>query len=72
MTRRPSHELFETWVQYAKTLAQSLDGEARENLQNSLLGQIRDVAEANGGLFGLGSDSHSEKSIIERVEQALA
>lgn len=72
LTQRPSHELFETWVQYARTLAQSLDGEARENFQKSLVKQVRDVAEANGGLFGLGSISHNEKTIISRVEEALA
>ena len=72
LTRRPSHELFETWVEYAKTLAQSLDGESRENFQKTLVGQVRDVAEANGGLFGFGSISHGEKAIIQRVEQALA
>jgi hypothetical protein len=72
LSRRPSHELFETWVEYAKSLAQSLDGESRENFQKTLVAQVRDVAEANGGLFGLGSISHNEKTIINRVEEALA
>ncbi|MGN6546420.1 MAG: hypothetical protein ACTHK7_15305 [Aureliella sp.] len=72
LTQRPSHELFETWVEYAKTLAMSLDGEARQTFQKSLVRQVRDVAEANGGLFGFGSISHNEQNIINRVEQALA
>lgn len=72
LTQRPSHELFETWIDYAKTLAQSLDGESRENLQRAILTQVRGVAEASGGLFGFGSVSPSEKKIIERIEAALA
>lgn len=72
LAQRPSHELFDTWTQYAKSLSASLDGESRANLQESLVAQVRDVAEAAGGLFGFGSISPSERALIERVEQTLA
>ncbi|MGN6135280.1 MAG: hypothetical protein ACTHOU_12325 [Aureliella sp.] len=72
LAQRPSHELFETWVEYAKALALSLDGESRANFQRAIVAQVRDVAEASGGLFGLGSISPAEHKIIDRVEAALA
>ena len=72
LSQRPSHELFETWVEYAKTLAQSLDGESRENLQRTIVSQARSVAEASGGLLRFGSVSPTEKKVIERIETALA
>jgi hypothetical protein len=72
LAQRPPLELFETWVEYAKTLALSLDGEARENLQRTIVAQARSVAEANGGLLRFGSISPIEKKIIERIEAALA
>ena len=72
LAQRPSHELFDTWVEYAKSLAQSLDGEARQNLQRTIVAQARTVAEASGGLLRFGSVSPTEKKIIERIEAALA
>lgn len=72
LTERPSIELFETWLEYAKTLAMSLDVEARENLRTTLVEQVRNVAAANGGLFGYGSISPTEQRLLERIETALA
>ena len=72
LARRPPLDLFDTWVEYAKTLSQSLDGEARQNLRKNVLAQVRDVAEANGGILRFGSVSPTEKKMIERIEAALA
>jgi hypothetical protein len=72
LTERPPVGLFETWSEYAKTLAQSLNGEARENLKNSLVDQVRSVAAANGGLFGYGSISPTEQKLIDKVSEALS
>lgn len=72
LANRPTVELFETWVEYAKSLALSLDGESRENFRKTLVNQVREVAAASGGLFGFSSISPTEKKIIERIDQALA
>jgi hypothetical protein len=72
LNKRPPAELFDTWIQYAKSLAMSLDGESRENLQMTLLHQVREIATASGGLFGFGSISPAEQKIINAVEEALA
>lgn len=70
--QRPPQELFETWIEYAKALCLLLDGESRENLQRTIVAQVRSVAEANGGLLRFGSISPTEKKVMERVEAALA
>lgn len=72
LTRRPPLDLFDTWVEYAQSLARSLDGESRENLQVTMVHQVRDIATASGGLFGFGSVSPSEQKVIDAVEEALA
>ena len=72
LAKRPPLDLFETWIEYARTLSQSLDGEARENLRKNIMAQVRDVAEASGGILRFGSVSPTEKKMIERIESALA
>lgn len=72
LNKRPPVELFETWIQYAKSLAMSLDGESRENLQITLVHQVRSIATASGGMFGFGSISPAEQKIIQAVEDALS
>ena len=72
LNTRPPVELFETWIQYAKALSMSLDGESRENLQMTMVHQVRSIATASGGMFGFGSISPAEQKIIQAVEDALS
>jgi uncharacterized membrane protein YebE (DUF533 family) len=72
LSKRPPQDLLDTWVEYARNLSQSLDGEARKNFQRTLVQQVQAIAEANGGLFGLGSISPAEHKVVELVRQTLA
>ncbi|MCC6511058.1 MAG: hypothetical protein IT423_18295, partial [Pirellulaceae bacterium] len=72
LVQRPPEELFQTWVEYAQSLCRSLDGESRENLQTTLVHQVRSIATASGGMFGFGSISPTEQKVIDAVEEALA
>lgn len=72
LTVRPSTELFDTWVQYAQSLSQSLDQTSRKELSKSMVAQVQSVAAANGGLFGYGSISPTEQKLLDRVAAALA
>lgn len=69
--RRPSPELLDAWCDYARALSQSLDGPHRATLKQEVLQQVKNVAEAAGGVLGFGSVSQSEKAVIQRIEQAL-
>ncbi len=72
LEQRPPQDLFDTWLEYARDLSMSLDGETRENFQNSVVSQVRNIASANGGLFGFGSVSPAEQKVIEQVEKAFS
>lgn len=68
---RPPAELFETWCEYARALANSLAEEHRQTLLNEMLQQVKSVATAAGGVLGFGSISTSEQAIIDRVVESL-
>lgn len=72
LANRPPVDLFETWIEYARSLSASLDGPARSQLKHEMVGQVRAVAEAAGGILGMGSTSPNEKAVIKQVEQALS
>ncbi len=72
LQNRPSNELFETWVEYARSLSGSLTGDLKAQLQREVSQQVREVAEAAGGFLGVASISSNEKALIQRIEQALS
>ncbi len=72
LLNRPSNELFETWIEYARSLSQSLAGELKSQLKREVTQQVRDVAEAAGGFLGLASISANEQALIQRIEKALS
>lgn len=71
-TKRPSDELLDTWCEYSKALCGTLNEEHRETLRSQIMHSIKDVAHADGGLLGFGSESPGEKAAIARIEAALA
>lgn len=71
-THRPGEELLDAWCEYATALIASLAEPHRAALKKEILGQVQAVAEAAGGILGLGSVSPSEKITIERIEKALS
>lgn len=69
---RPGAELFDTWCEYARALADSLGEEHRQSLLNEMMQQVKSVATAAGGVLGFGSISSSEQAVIDRVSKALS
>jgi hypothetical protein len=54
-------------------LAATLDADAREALKADLLGRARTVADAAGGILGLGNRiSKAEQDRLTALEQAFA
>jgi len=72
LSKRPSAELLDAWCHYSRSLSASLNGETRAVFRKEVVEQVQVVARSAGGVLGFGSISSSEKSIIDRVEQALA
>ena len=72
LSNRPDRQLLVAWKDYVKALAASLDAGALAALRSDLLGRARAVAEAAGGVLGLGSKiSKAEEGVLRDLEQAF-
>ena len=68
----PAGALMDTWEGFVESLRAQVTPETFAALAGNVVGQPRQVAEAAGGILGLGSVSHAEAEAIARVEAALA
>ena len=65
----PGAQLFATWGAYVVGLAAQLSPPVRTAMRAEIAERARKVAEAAGGILGIGSVSESEKRALDRVEQ---
>lgn len=72
LKNKPEDKLLEVWKEYVATLSLKLDEPSRATLKEGLLGRARTVAEAAGGILGLGNKvSKSEQAVLDELEQAF-
>lgn len=72
LERAPPAALFDTWAAYVHAVVAKLDPAQRADLRTHLLGDLRSVAEASGGFFGLGRTiSDAEARMLARLEAAF-
>jgi hypothetical protein len=74
LTHKPSSELLDAWTVYINGLCEQLDKEEKNNFKSSIMDNAKKVAEASGGLLGLGIGnkiSKSEKEMLDRLEKAF-
>jgi hypothetical protein len=72
LTRRPDGRLMESWGAYIVEICGSLGLSQRENLCKEIVGRARGVAEATGGLLGLGNRvGPEEKTVLADLERAF-
>jgi hypothetical protein len=72
LQHRPAPHLFQAWQHYLAGLLPQMGPDERASLRSELLRRARLVAEAAGGLLGLGKISASEAAALERLEKALS
>jgi hypothetical protein len=73
LTEKPGSQMLEAWKHYVSTLCQALDAQAAETLKHDLLDRAHAVAEATGGILGLGNRvSKEEKHVLDQMEQAFS
>lgn len=72
LERRPEPALFASWGAYAVELANKLDPLERAELRRNVLERAHKVAEAAGGLLGLGAVSEAEKKVLAELEKPFA
>ena len=72
LQQKPDKKLTGVWYDYISALCQILSPEAKAELYEDLLGRTRAVAEATGGLLGLGSKiSKSEQAVLDELARAF-
>lgn len=68
---RPAPELLDAWRDYLRAVLPALDAEQRRDLETTLLGRARAVAEAAGGFLGIGSVSKAEETVLAALAAAF-
>ena len=69
---RPAPELLHTWVDYIRALCVELTDEQRRRLAEKIVGRARAVAQAAGGLLGVGPRvSAQEGAMLAELERAF-
>lgn len=68
---KPDLELLASWKDYVAALAERLDPEAYERVRDNLLKRARKVAEAAGGLLGVGRISAAEEKKLAELAAAF-
>ncbi len=69
---KPPAALENAWSNYVKALVEGMKAEDKALLKNELLGKARSVAEASGGILGMGSKiSKAEGDALKKLEAAF-
>jgi len=68
---RPGPNLMKLWQNYTRALMTVLPPETGESIKQTVLKHARAVAEAAGGVVGLGRISSAEAKILRTLEEAF-
>lgn len=71
LINRPSRELWKLWKAYAGELHRALPPSTADKLANRLHRQCSDVANASGGLLGVGKICDAEQQILDEIAETL-
>jgi hypothetical protein len=71
LKNKPDPALLKAWQQYIQTLCKELNAHERKALRDEVLADARSVAEAAGGVLGLGRVSAEEKAMLKTLEEAF-
>jgi len=65
---KPENQLFTSWNVYVEGLCNELSANQIVDFKNDVLARAKAVAEASGGILGIGKVSKSEKLVLEKLE----
>lgn len=63
--------LLRAWLDYTKTLCRGMSDDSKAKLHSRVIGRARAVAEAAGGLLGIGAISSEEHEVLRLLESAF-
>lgn len=68
LDQRPAPRFFDAWTHLVHGLCEHLNSKEVAQLRTTLVDRARSVAEASGGVLGLGKVSASEAAMIKKLE----
>lgn len=71
LNTKPQAELLQSWKSYIAAMKQTLDETTLKQLKNSVIGRAKQVANAAGGILGIGATSDDEAQVIAELEKAF-
>lgn len=71
LATKPQEGALTAWETYAKSFVAELSDSDAATLKETLINEIKEVAQSSGGLLGWGAISKGEHSVLNRVEAAL-
>ena len=71
LANKPQEGALEAWATYAKGLVAALSDSEANLLRDTLVNEIKEVAQSAGGLLGWGAISKGEHEVMNTVEAAL-
>jgi len=74
LTHKPQPRLLTAWTHYIQGLCEQLTAAEKETLKTEIMGHAKAVAEASGGLLGLGIGnkvSKTEQAMLDNLEKAF-
>jgi len=72
LRERPSAALLDTWKEYVSALSEAMSPASKTAFKDEVLGQAKSIAEAAGGILGLGNKiSKSEQAKIDELAAAF-
>ncbi|MEZ6116983.1 MAG: hypothetical protein R3C28_10480 [Pirellulaceae bacterium] len=72
LEHRPADSLYATWADYIEALKNTLDAGSFQALSSDIVQRIEAVAEAAGGILGIGKVSQVEREAIESIAGHLS
>lgn len=72
LEHRPGHELLDAWKEYVQELVRTLGPSGAAALKAEVLGKSREIAEAAGGILGIGRVNREEEEMLEELARTFA
>jgi hypothetical protein len=72
LAQKPPRSMLEAWVQYVRGIGERMTAQEKEKFRHEVLSKARRVAEASGGVLGVGAVSPEERSVLDEMERAFA
>jgi hypothetical protein len=71
LAQKPPKGMLEAWSHYVRGISEKMTAQEKKELKKELLARARRVAEASGGVLGMGAVSPEEKSVLSEMEKAF-